>query len=150
MPPIARRGHDPIEMPMGPMIDMVFLLLVFFMATARAVKPEADLGLSLPGTVEQDAPVDLPDEQRVHILPDGRIVLNDTEIDSPASRDLPQLRAVLGRFKETCAANQTEALVTLHADDAAKHQRIADVMDAAAAAGIVGLTFATDGDDEGS
>lgn len=149
MPPIPRRSHDAIEIPMGPMIDMVFLLLVFFMATARAVKPEADLGFRLPGTVEQEEPVELPDEQRIEIHPDGRIVLNDTEIDAPGSQDLPQLRATLQRFRESCAANKTDALVTLHADDAATHQRIADVMDAAAAAGIVGLTFATEGDDEG-
>lgn len=148
MPPISRRIHESIEIPMGPMIDMVFLLLVFFMATARAVKPEADLGLSLPGTVEQDVPVDFPDEQRIHIQADGRIILNDTEIDAPTSHDLPQLRSLLLRFKETCEANKTEALVTLHAEDTATHQRIADVMDAAAAAGIVGLTFAT-GDDDG-
>lgn len=143
-----RRPHDMVEIPMGPMIDMVFLLLIFFMVSARPVKPEADLGLRLPGTVEQDEPVDLPDEQRVEIRADGQIVLNELPLDSPASQDLPQLRATMARFKETCDANKAEALVTIAAEDEAPHQRIADVMDALAAARITGVTFATDIDGE--
>jgi biopolymer transport protein ExbD len=56
-----------VEMQMGPMIDMVFLLLVFFMVTAKPLKPEADINIGLPGTAEQDEPLELPDEQKVVI-----------------------------------------------------------------------------------
>ena len=38
-------------MQMGPMIDMVFLLLVFFMVTAKPIKQESHMSLGLPGTV---------------------------------------------------------------------------------------------------
>jgi biopolymer transport protein ExbD len=145
---LRRRPHDMVEIPMGPMIDMVFLLLIFFMVSARPVKPEADLGLRLPGTDAQDEPVDLPDEQRVEVRADGQIVLNDLPLDEPASHDLPQLRATMARFKEACDANKAEALVTIAAEDEAPHQRIADVMDALAAARITGVTFATDAAEE--
>ncbi|MFV1995143.1 MAG: biopolymer transporter ExbD, partial [Verrucomicrobiales bacterium] len=33
-------------MQMGPMIDMVFLLLVFFMVTAKSIKQESDISLA--------------------------------------------------------------------------------------------------------
>jgi biopolymer transport protein ExbD len=139
-----RRRHEMVDIPMGPMIDMVFLLLIFFMVTARPIKPEADLGLRLPGTVDQDEPVDLPDEQRIEIRAAGQIVLNDLPLDDPGSRDLPQLQATMTRFKQACDANKADAMVTIAADDEAPHQRIADVMDALTAARITGVTFATE------
>ena len=40
-----KREQPSVEMQMGPMIDMVFLLLVFFMVTAKPIKPEADINL---------------------------------------------------------------------------------------------------------
>ena len=35
-----QRRMDLVEMQMGPMIDMTFLLLVFFMVTAKPTQPE--------------------------------------------------------------------------------------------------------------
>lgn len=147
--PLPRRRYDAVDIPMGPMIDMVFLLLIFFMVTARPVKPEADLGLHLPGTVEQSEPVDMPDEQRIEIRADRQIVLNDLQLDTADSHELPQLQATMIRFKEACDANKTDALVTIAAEDAAPHARIAEVMDALAAAKITGVTFATESEEEG-
>ncbi|MGF1678687.1 MAG: ExbD/TolR family protein [Candidatus Methylacidiphilales bacterium] len=145
---ITRRDQQTVEMQMGPMIDMVFLLLVFFMVTAKPIKPESDVGLQLPGTVEQDEVLDLPDEQRIEIRADGQVVLNDMPLDSPGAKDLPQLVRTLTRFREATVANQTEPMVTLDADDAVPHQRIVDVMNACALAEIKGVTFATGGDAE--
>lgn len=129
-------------MQMGPMIDMVFLLLVFFMVTARPVKQESDIDIGLPGTVSQEEAVDIPDEQRILIEESGQIVLNDQPMDSPASRELPSLLATLVRFKESADANKSEALITIDAADQAHHQRIVDVLNTCAKAGIVGVTFA--------
>ena len=134
---------------MGPMIDMVFLLLVFFMVTAKPITPESDVGLQLPGTVAQEEVLDLPDEQRIEIRADGQVLLNDMPLDDPANRELPQLIATLTRFKEATDANNAEALITIAADDQALHQRIVDVMNACAVAGIKGITFATEDDGEG-
>ena len=67
-------------MQMGPMIDMVFLLLVFFIVTSKPIQPESDINLGLPGTVAQTDVVEMPDEQRLEIMADGRIVLNEMEL----------------------------------------------------------------------
>ena len=51
---IRRRRRFPqsdVEMQMGPMIDMVFLLLVFFIVTAKPIPQESDISLALPGSV---------------------------------------------------------------------------------------------------
>ena len=42
-----RRGSAPLAVAMTPMIDVVFLLLVFFLCTATFERPEEDLAASL-------------------------------------------------------------------------------------------------------
>ena len=133
---------------MGPMIDMVFLLLVFFMVTAKPIKQESDISLGLPGTVAAEEAVDLPDEQRIRIEDDGSIVLNDSVLAPAADTNLKELVAILRRFKESSEANKSEALVTLDAADGSNHQRIVDVLNACARADITGVTFSDSADEE--
>ena len=141
---INRRDVQTVEMQMGPMIDMVFLLLVFFMVTARPVKQESDVSLGLPGTVAQDEAVDIPDEQRIIIQADGQVVLNELNMDGPQSKDLPTLFATLKRYKEASIANKSEPLVVIDADDNCTHQRIVDVLNVCAKSEITGVTFAAE------
>jgi biopolymer transport protein ExbD len=146
---VRRRDQTLVEMQMGPMIDMVFLLLVFFMVTAKPIKQESDISLGLPGTVSAEETVDLPDEQRIRIEDDGSIVLNDATLGEPGDAKLDALVATLKRFKESADANKSDALVTLDAADGALHQRIVDVLNACARADITGVTFADSASDEG-
>jgi len=138
---IRRRDQQLVEMQMGPMIDMVFLLLVFFMVTAKPVKQESDISLGLPGTVAAEEAIELPDEQRIRIEEDGSVVLNDSVLGVPADSSLAELVATLKRFKESADANKADALVTLDAADGTNHQRIVDVLNACAKADIGGVTF---------
>lgn len=145
---VRRRDTQLVEMQMGPMIDMVFLLLVFFMVTAKPIKQESDISLGLPGTVSAEESVELPDEQRIRIEDDGRVVLNDATLGEPADAELKELVATLKRFKESADANKAEALVTLDAGDRTSHQRIVDVLNACARADITGVTFSDSADEE--
>ena len=145
---IRRKDVQTVEMQMGPMIDMVFLLLVFFMVSAKPIKQESDINIGLPGTVAQEEALDIPDEQRIQIQPNGQILLNDQPMDSPQSAELPALLGTLKRFKESADSNKTEALITIDADDAANHQRIVQVLNACAQAKITGVTFADAGEEE--
>jgi biopolymer transport protein ExbD len=144
---IRRRSSGVQDIPMGPMIDMVFLLLVFFMVSAKPIKPEADVGLELPGKVEQSESLDLPDEQRIEILANGQIVLNGSNLDGPGSTTLPQLTALMRRYKEASERNKTDPLITILADDETRHQRIIDVMNVMAALQITGVTIVTEEED---
>ena len=145
---VRRRDQQLVEMQMGPMIDMVFLLLVFFMVTAKPIKQESDISLGLPGTVSTEESVDLPDEQRVRIENDGSIVLNDSVLGQPGDAALDGLVATLKRFKESAEANKSDALVTLDAADGAMHQRIVDVLNACARADVTGVTFSDSSEEE--
>ena len=147
---IRRRRHQepPVEIPMGPMIDMVFLLLVFFMVSAKPIKPEADINMGLPGTVPQDEAVEMPDEQRITIAPDGSVTLNEQTLGAPGDADLPDLTASLKRFKDAADAARSSALITLDPADNVTHQRIVDVLNACARARVTAVTFAAAPSDE--
>jgi biopolymer transport protein ExbD len=139
---VRRTEHPQIELQIAPMIDVCFLLLFFYILTSKPVQPEADINMTLPGTVAQEESLEIPDEQRISILEDGQIVLNDLAMDEPHSRELPALLKTLTRFKESVEANKSEALITVDAADGSEHQRIVDVLNACARAGIRGVTFA--------
>ena len=132
--------EDP-DLNVASLIDMVFLLLVYFMATASLIQSEADLGIRLPGMLAQARTVDLPDEQILEVRETGHVILNGRETDSPDSPELPGLTSTLVRYRLSSKAAGNEPLITIQADDNAVQQRVIDVMNACAAAGIKGVTF---------
>jgi biopolymer transport protein ExbD len=141
---MKRLEHPQIELQIAPMIDVCFLLLFFYILTSKPVKQESDMSMTLPGTISQEQTLDIPDEQRLIIQDNGQIILNDLPLDEIESHDLPALLSTLKRFKESADANKSEALITLDVADNAVHQRVVDVLNACALAGIQGVTFAGD------
>jgi biopolymer transport protein ExbD len=136
--------EDP-DINVSSLIDMVFLLLSYFIVSASLVRSEADLGIRLPGMLAQAQTVDMADEQIIEIRDTGRVVLNGLEYDSPDSTELPQLVQVLTRYRLASEAARAEPMITLQPDEKARHQRVVDVMNACARAGIKNVTFAAGG-----
>ncbi|MEP7015548.1 MAG: biopolymer transporter ExbD, partial [Verrucomicrobiota bacterium] len=116
----------------APMIDVVFVIMLFFMVMAGAVKVENELNSQLPGVAETESSTDFVDEQIIAISDTGDVTLNDEPFDSPQSKDLPQLRATLMRLKENADAAKAPAVVTIISDEQAKYSRAIDVLDALA------------------
>ena len=139
---LRKKPQDKPEIPIAPLIDAVFLLLIYFMVTSSLEKQEADISFELPGTVEQEKPIELPDEQIIEIREDGQIVVNEYNYDAPGAKRLIQLQAMLTRLQEASVANKTTTQVTIAPDQKTKHSIIIRVMDAVSAAGITGVNFA--------
>lgn len=135
-------AQDEPELSIAPLIDMTFLLLIYFICTCSLIQPEADLGIRLPGMVAQATSVEMPDEQMIEVRENGQIFLNDREFDSAASQDLPDLLRTLRQYRAASEASGNQALITIWADDQAEHQRVIDVMNACAAARIKDISFA--------
>ena len=129
------------SIPIAPMIDVVFLLLLYYLVTSTLEKQEADISFQLPGVVEQSDPLEMPDEQIVEIDNEGQVVVNEYAYDSPDASRFLELTAMLTRFKQASDANKVEALVTLAPSDGTSHQIIVRVMDACSKAGIKGINF---------
>jgi biopolymer transport protein ExbD len=142
MPRLKTRTHPRPSMPIAPMIDCVFLMLIYFMVTSSLERQEADIAFSLPGLVEQSDPLELPDEQIIELSADGQVVVNEYRYDYPEAPRFAELAAMLHRFREACEANKVECVVTIAPDDATPHRMIVKVMDAIARAGIDHANFA--------
>ena len=128
-------GDGDIGFQIAPMVDVVFVLLLFFMASAGSKIVEKELNIGIPGidVVGKTNPSIVID-----VYADGRVQMNDQFYDAPTSKELPQLRAW---FKETIAKFGNENPVIIRPDSQATHERIMDVLNAAAASGIKNLTF---------
>jgi biopolymer transport protein ExbD len=129
----------------APMIDVVFVIMLYFMVMAGAVQVENAHNTKLPGEVEvsdSSNPTPIPDEIAVRIEDDGQVYLNDDPLDSPASEDkLPELAKNLAQLHESSLASKSDVLVTIYANELAKYDRVVDVLDALSRAKITNVTF---------
>jgi biopolymer transport protein ExbD len=130
------------------MIDVVFVIMLFFMLMAGSVKVEKELNTRLPGVAVTSAPTDFVDEQIIAISPQGDITLNDQPFDSAASTDLPQLKGTLMRLKQSSDAAKAPVLITIVSDPQAKYSRTINVLDALSVAQISNVTFTVSEDDQ--
>jgi biopolymer transport protein ExbD len=118
---------DP-ELDMSSMIDVSFLLLIYFLVTSTLDPKEADLGMTMPTSQTGSAPVEI-DQMTIEVNNAGHIVLNDEVLDTnPDSRDVPLLLDRLRTYAESANLTNSKPLVVIAADDAAKGQRFIDVL----------------------
>ena len=127
----------------APMIDVVFVIMLFFMVMAGSVKTEREIVTQLPGTPEltKNQKQDFVDEIIITVAEDGQVSLNQEDFDTPESHDLPRLKDTLLRLKQASDAAHTPSVVTIMSDPAAKYSRTVDVLDALAVAKIENVTF---------
>ncbi|WP_438969962.1 ExbD/TolR family protein [Methylophaga sp.] len=128
-----RRSEEP-DVNLTPMIDVVFLLLLFFMVSTSFVR-ESSLKVDLPeatgeAMVEQEQPVDIV------IQADGQFLINDESLPV-VSREL--LSNVLKRI----VGDRDDPHIIISADANAEYQHIVTAMDTAQQLGYTRLTLAT-------
>lgn len=142
-----RKRTNPFQFEPGfqiaPMIDVVFVIMLFFMVMAGAVKVEREINTKLPGTAETAGPTAFVDEVIINISETGEVTLNDEPMDSIASKDMPQLRNTLLRAKQGSDAAKSELMVTIVSEPQARYSRAVDVLDALATAKIENVSFTT-------
>jgi biopolymer transport protein ExbD len=128
-------GDGEFGFQIAPMLDILFVLLLFFMVSAGAQKHEASLTTQLPG---KGAPgVDVPVE--VGIDDDGQVSFSTMPVDSPVDDALPTL---VSRLEGVVQANPTQPVVVTPSRHT-RHQRVVDVMNACAEAKVKNLAFGT-------
>jgi biopolymer transport protein ExbD len=129
------------ELDVSPLIDVSFLLLIFFLVTSTLKKAEADLPTDLGGTPAVDSIEPLMVDIGASV--NGEVTFNDILIETdPDRRRLNALITELERSKALATASETPIMAMINIDDDASQQRFADIMNALAAAGIENITIA--------
>ncbi|MFT4175572.1 MAG: biopolymer transporter ExbD [Luteolibacter sp.] len=123
------------------MIDVVFVILLYFMVAAGTQKQENAHVTKLPGTIPSTEETIVPDEVSIRVEDDGQVYLNDDPVDGPAEKNLPELAGNLVQLKQSSEAAKSDVLVTIYANEQAKYERVVDVLDALGRARIGNVTF---------
>ena len=136
-----RKGSSEVNLgfQIAPMIDVVFVIMLFFMVMAGAVKVENAHNTKLPSFKEK---IIIPSEETsIRIDDEGQVYLNDEALDTPAARALPELASSLTQLHEISVASNSKVFVTIDADERTHYQRVIDVLDALSLASISDVTF---------
>jgi biopolymer transport protein ExbD len=140
-----KHRNKPNEVVLGfqiaPMIDVVFVILLFFMVAAGQQQKENAHNTKLPGTEPPEGGSVMPDEVTIMIEDDGQVYLNDDPLDSAEAKDLRELAGSLVQLKQASENAGSKILVTVYANELAKYERVVDVLDALTRASIVDVTF---------
>lgn len=129
-----------LKLEIAPLIDVVFLLLIYFMVTAALLKKEGDIAFMLPANVAAEEVVDIPVEVLIEITSDGTVQVEGMRF-SREDFDLDELVSQIRGLQAIAASQQSPFFVNILPDQDALHRRIIDVMDACAAAGVKSLSF---------
>lgn len=119
----------------APMVDVVFVLMLFFMAASGAQVLTKELQVSLPKPARGPGTTTLA---MVDIAPDGAVLFNGEEIGAAHDSQLAGLRA---RFQHIQQMFGDKDPVLLRPDSSVRHERIMEVVSAIQAGGVSTVTF---------
>lgn len=140
---------DVDEVDLTPMIDVTFLLLIYFMVTTMLKQPEAELSIQLPGK-PQSSDVTPMDMLKVRVGDEGEIYLNGSEIEDGFDLLMPDLIANLKTQKAmrdqlinsgAKSKEEAELKVEIESSGIAEHQAAISVLNACSSAGVNKVTF---------
>lgn len=132
---LSTQSRPEPDVNLTPLIDVVFLLLIFFMVSTSFVK-QSQITIRLP-EAESTAMVEEPPEQiDIMITEQGTYLVNGRELINNRPETI---RNALQRV----SAGNTSLPLTISADANARHQHVVTAMDVAGRLGFVRISIAT-------
>lgn len=134
------------DLDISSLIDICFLLLIYFLVSMTIVPREQDLGMSLPVPNSERPPVSPIAPMFIRVDDSGAVFtgtgLEEQAMDSnPESRDLPLLTSQLALYADAARSSMDTPLVQLLVGNGATQQRVVDVLNALASSQITAVTF---------
>ncbi|WP_198263847.1 ExbD/TolR family protein [sulfur-oxidizing endosymbiont of Gigantopelta aegis] len=127
------RKAEELDVNITPLIDVVFLLLIFFMVSTTFDR-QSELNIELPeasGEISESDRVEI----EIFIGPTGKFTINGHETLNS------QIDTLLRALREA-AGNDNDPRIIIAADKNTTHQAVMTAMDAARQMGFVHITFA--------
>ena len=116
-----------------PLIDIMFLCLIFFMVSAAVAKWEAKIGITVPTAVSGERNARQAGEIIINIDADGAIFVNNMEMSEERLEGV--LREIAQEYKDQP--------VIIRADGQTRHERVIAVLDICRRVDIWNVAFAT-------
>jgi biopolymer transport protein ExbD len=130
---LPKKQNDEIGFQLAPMIDMTFLLLVFFLVTTKISKEQIKVDIRLPVAANATVPGDLSDRDILSIDAAGGYFVGQRPVDKS------ELAAYLRqRFKDTPPLR-----LYVRADGNTPGRKIKELMKIASEAGAINIIFGT-------
>lgn len=130
-----RRTQDEVGFQLTPMIDMTFLLLIFFMVTQKISEQELSVPIRLPLATAAAQPERM-ERDVINLDGEGRYHIGDRPAD-----DAEVLAHLRTRFRDAPPLQ-----IYLRADKSTPSKRIREFVEMAAEAGAIDLIFGVHGD----
>jgi biopolymer transport protein ExbD len=130
------RGHATFHHPgiqLAPLVDVLLLLLIFFLLTWNAARNENELDVKVPKAAaakEKSTPIG---DVVVNVKADGNVVVNRRTLSSAELTDL---------LKNLVQLNSEQAVI-IRGDEAGAYKNIISVLNICTEAGITNVAFAT-------
>ncbi len=127
-------NEDEPEVNLTPLIDVVFLLLIFFMVSTT-FEHQSRIQIELP---EATAEASKPDDESLEIIIDarGRYFIGDKQVINT------ELKTLKGAIRK--AVGDRDAIpVIIRADASTPHQSVIRALDATAQLGLIQISLAT-------
>ncbi len=131
---LQQHKRDDLDVNITPLIDIVFLLLIFFMVSTTFER-ESEIDITLPEATI-DAGKEVSDVIEITIGADGTFFINGKRVVNNQVATLKQALLKVANGRE-------DPPIIISADAKATHQSVVSVMDAARQLGFIHLSFAT-------
>jgi biopolymer transport protein ExbD len=130
------RRHAPLHHPgiqLAPLVDVLLLLLIFFLMTWNAARNENELEVKIPkATAAKEKPAPIGDVI-VNVKADGNVIVNRRTMNTQELTDL---------LKGLVQLNPEQAVV-IRGDETGAYKNVASVLNVCSQAGVTNVAFAT-------
>jgi len=135
---VSKKGRIGIAIDMTPMVDVAFLLLIFFMTTTQ-FKPPEKVGVELPGSKSE---IHVPETKTIILTVNnvGEIYISDENLSQTQLVPLESLVSAITTWRSKNPA----AVVVVKGDKESDYGTIADVMNALAESNTLRFNLMTD------
>jgi len=124
--PLKTHQDEQPTLNLTPMIDIVFLLIIFFMVGTKFTEMERNIALTVPEVSEAGPQTAAPEKKVINVFSDGRVSLDRQFLT------LPQLTSHLSAAR----AEYSDLGVVVRGDSQVPFQNVADVLGACRAANV--------------
>ena len=120
------------EFQLAPMVDVVFLLLIFFISTMQLTQSERELNVLVPVAEEGADPQQSIGEIIINVRDNGEVVIDQVVMNRTQ---------LFNKLKRLASVYKNQA-IRIRGDEKVKYQKIVDVISICQKAGIPNISFA--------